>query len=871
HQKNYKKTIRQMYSHIKEQNARVGDNVSLNARYSRLVIVNKHLDKEQWKHRFVATGQRHAEITKEQANSSIAVDDLFKPCPDGWTPKVVLLLGAAGVGKTMTAWKIMLDWASDKAFAEFDYVFYIHCREGNLLTSQASMADLITQCCPGSSLLVAKIMKKPERLLFVIDGFDELPFSFNQPKTELCSQLYEKSPVEITLSSLLHRKLLPESSLLITMRPAALQKLQKCLKGERYAEILGFSEVERKEYFYKFFENTEQATTAFQFVRGNEPLFTMCLVPIVCWIVCTVVKQQLSCTSRLTRSLKTTTGVYILYLSSLLHNLSDRLKPGMPRMLRRLCCLAADGIWKQKVLFEEKEVQGYALDQKEALSLLLNEHQFQEDFCISTYSFSHLSFQEFFAALFYLLEDDGELQNPPSGPSRDVKKLLDSYSYSKNYFMLTVRFLFGLLNEECRRKLEELGLKIAPRIRQELMTWLQTRQKTPLALLMEQTTVIRELEVCHCLYELQDEHSVMTALDSFNGLYLRGLNLNRFDQLVLSFSVKNFLKLESLDLGHCSFLWDDPEDNVSPQPAKQPYRFIQCQLTAACCGALAPVLSTNPNLTELVLDGNEELRDGGVKLLCQGLRHGACQLQILRLGCCNLTATGCKDLATMLGSMASLEDLDLSDNPLEDSGVWELCRALARPGCNVKKLWLWQCRLTEASCRALAEVLPVSPNLMELHLGDNDLGDGGVWQLSQGLRDPACRLQTLRLGRCRLTEASCRALAGVLPVSPNLMELHLGDNDLGDGGVRQLSQGLQDPACKLQTLSLWQCRLTGACCKDLCATLCTSRSLEHLDLSENNLGDGAVQLLCETLGHPACVLRQLGKGPSTPLATELLP
>uniref|UniRef100_A0A8B9RYV4 NACHT, LRR and PYD domains-containing protein 3 n=1 Tax=Accipiter nisus TaxID=211598 RepID=A0A8B9RYV4_9AVES len=606
---------------------------SLNARYSKLVIVNKHRD-------------------EEQRDSSIAVSDLFKPGPDGWTPKVVVLLGAAGVGKTMTARKIMLDWASNRLFVEFDYVFYIHCREGNLLTSPASVANLISQCYPGSSPPLDEILRQQERLLFVIDGFDEFRFSFDLPKSELCFQPQEERPVEIILSSLFRRMLLPKCSLLITTRPAALQKLGKCLECERYAEILGFSEAERKEYFHKFFDNAEQAAAAFQFVRGNETLFTMCLVPIVCWIVCTVMKQQLGHTGGLAQSLKTTTRIYVLYLSALLRSLRSQLKQGMPRVLRKLCCLAADGIWKQKVLFEEKEVQGYALDQLEALPLLLNEHLFQKDIsCVSTYSFIHLSFQEFFAALFYLLEDEGEAQDLPAGPSRDVKELLENYGNSRNYFMLTVRFLFGLLNEEHRRELEEeMGCKITPRITQELLAWLQNSQKTALALLMEETAVIRELEVCHCLYELQDKRFVAAALDPFTGVYLRGLNLNRFDQLVLSFSIKHFPKLESLDLGHCSFLWDDPEDSVGPQPAKQEgkqspihplcqprgsslrlsCRFDRCQLTSACCAALASVLSVNPTLTELDLAGNEDLRDSGVKLLCEGLRRGACQLQTMR-------------------------------------------------------------------------------------------------------------------------------------------------------------------------------------------------------------------------------------------------
>ncbi|KAM6308975.1 LOW QUALITY PROTEIN: NACHT, LRR and PYD domains-containing protein 3-like [Aegotheles albertisi] len=852
--RDYKEAVRQAYSRIKDQNARLGESVSLDARYSKLVIVSKYREKEEREHEIMATGRRHMEILQEQASCSIAVGDLFKPNDNGWTPKEVVLLGAAGVGKTMTARKIMLDWACDKMFVEFDYVFYIHCREGHLLTSQASMANLISWFCPGRPPPLDKVLGQPERVLFVIDGFDELPFAFDQPQSELCSEPWEQRPVEVTLSSLFRRRLLAKSSLLVTTRPTALQKLGRCLQCERYAEILGFSEAERKEYFHRFFENTEEAAAAFRLVRGNETLFTMCLVPIVCWIVCTVMKQQLSHPRGLSQSPKTTTGIYILYLSTLLRSLSDRLRCDMPRVLRRLCCLAANGIWNQKVLFEEQEVQEYGLDQPGVRPLFLNEYLFLNDHsCISTYSFIHLSFQEFFAAVFYLLEEDGDALDPPTCPRRDVKELLENYGNSRNHFMLTVRFLFGLLNEDRRRQLEEeMGCKITPRIRQELLAWLQNNPKT------QETVVFHNLEIPHCLYELQDEQFVATALEPFTCVHLRRVNISHFDQMVLSYSLKHLPRLESLDLRYCSFLWDDPKDLVGPKPAKQDHRHSQdvegkqspiqllcgaleesgcelkrlsfgfCQLTGACCGALASVLRTKPTLTELDLRWNEDLRDGGVRLLCQGLRRSARQLQTLREGrrwCCFRDRNGC------WGSSRAH------------------CGTVPGTGC--------RCGLTKESCGALAKVLHTSPSLMELDLTDNALGDVGVQRLSKGLRDPTCQLQILRLWNCGLTEKSCGALAEVLRTTPSLTELDLRGNDLRDLGVRCLSDGLRDPTCRLQNLSLWDCRLTGTCCEDLCAVLGTSRSLECLDLSENDLGDRGVRLLCERLRDPTCCLQRL--------------
>ncbi|NXE03717.1 NLRP3 protein, partial [Lophotis ruficrista] len=646
----YRDHIQKNYHWIKDMNARIGETVTLNSRYTRLVLVSGHRHEKKKEHEIMAVGRRHAEIMQEQVNSSIAISDLFKPDKDRLTPKTVVILGAAGIGKTMTVRKIMLEWASEGLYRQFDYLFYMHCREG-ILTAQESMADMISKCCPGDSPPLVEILRRPEKLLFVIDGFDELRFSLDRPQNDLCSDPWEVKPVEIILSSLFKKVLLPECSLLITTRPTALQKLEQCLVCERSAEILGFSAADREEYFHKFFENKEEGRKAFQFVKGNEMIFTMCLIPIMCWIVCTVMKQQLESGEDLAQTAKTTTGIYILYVSSLLKSLSSKLKQNLHIILKRLCCLAADGIWKQKVLFEEEAIKEFFLNQRDTLPLFLNESTFQKGIvCGSAYSFIHLSVQEFFASLFYVLEDDGETRDKQEDPKRDVKELLENYGNSRQDFMLTVRFLFGLLNTEQRNALEkETGCKISPEIKEELLTWLQTSQKTALTINAEKKAVIHDLEACHCLYEIQDESFVKTALGYFTRIYLRDINFSQLDQIVLSFSIKNWPRLESLQVGYCSFVSEDHEEHLDQQLAKLGWwlglskqtwseilgppcfssrRLWGCSLTDACCGDLAAVLSTNQTLLELGLGANA-LGDAGVHLLCAGLKRPACQLRAL--------------------------------------------------------------------------------------------------------------------------------------------------------------------------------------------------------------------------------------------------
>lgn len=57
-----------------------------------------------------------------------------------------------------------------------------------------------------------------------------------------------------------------------------------------------------------------------------------------------------------------------------------------------------------------------------------------------------------------------------------------------------------------------------------------------------------------------------------------------------------------------------------------------------------------------------------------------------------------------------------------------------------------------------------------------------------------------RLDDCGLTEERCKDIGSALQANPSLTELSLCTNELGDGGVRLVLQGLQSPTCKIQKL-----------------------------------------------------------------------
>uniref|UniRef100_A0A667YZD2 Uncharacterized protein n=1 Tax=Myripristis murdjan TaxID=586833 RepID=A0A667YZD2_9TELE len=368
----------------------------------------------------------------------------------------------------------------------------------------------------------------------------------------------------------------------------------------------------------------------------------------------------------------------------------------------------------------------------------------------------------------------------------------------------------------------------------------------------------------------------------------------------LASALKSNPHLTELDLSENWLLQDSGVELLfavleSPNCRLKTLRLSGCMLSESSCASLASALKSNPHLTELDLSENWLLQDSGVKLLSAGLESPNCRLKTLRLRSCRLSESSCASLASALKSNPHLTELDLSVNRLLDSGVELLSAGLESPNCrletlssNAQRLQLEEfltlylsqirhdgmelicptfpilitfphgnCCLVTRCCASLASALRSNPHLTELDLSENELQDSGVKLLSAGLESPNCRLKTLRLRRCRLSERCCASLASALKSNPHLTELDLSENRLQDSGVELLSAGLESPNCRLKTLRLRHCRLRESSCASLASALKSNPHLTELDLSKNWLQDSGVELLSAGLESPNCRLKTL--------------
>ncbi|KAI5757335.1 NLRP13 [Gulo gulo luscus] len=824
---------------------------------------------------------------------------LLYPNRMGAQPQTIVLEGVAGVGKTTLAMKAMLHWAEGFLFQQrFSYVFFISCHKVKEV-KDTTFAGLLSWDWPDSQLPIEELMSHPERLLFVIDGFEEMDMPSNLDASPPCTDWFQRLPVHRILFYLLRKELVPRATLLITTKEYRTKDLKKLLLDPWFVQILGFTEGDREEYFIRYFGDQNKAKKILRWVRKNENLFYFCSAPMVCWAVCSCLKWQMARSPCFQLSTQTTTSLFVYFFSSLFAKAEVSLSAqSWPEQWRALCSLAAEGMWFWNFTFAKEDFKQRHLEAPLIDTLLsLNILRKVSD-CDGCVTFTHQSFQVFLGAMFYALWGTKGSMGSPAKHEEMKVLLTDALADTNFHWNQMALFFFGLLKRNLAGELEAtLRCKVSRRITDELLEWAEE--------LGSYDIVSNRFEFLHffeCLYETQEENFVRQILSP-----LLEADLDIFGNLqlqVASFCLKHCRRLSKLRLSvtvpipqtELTFTTETPEPhskihqwqdvcsvfchgNVreldlsnsklnasSMKKLCYELRSPRCKLQRLTCKSvspvrvlkeLVPVLHGNRRLTHLNLSSNN-LGIPVSTMIFKTLRHSACNLQYLCLEKCQLSVAIYRGLASCLTSVQRTTRLCLGFNPLQDDGARLLCSSLTHPECALERLVLWFCQLGAPSCRYLSDALLENKSLTHLNLRRNSLGDEGVKLLCEALRRPDCRLQNLDLSGCSLTAGGCQELANALRHNHNMNILDLGSNDVRDDGVKHLCEALKDPSCALNTLGLEKCNLTPACCQHLSSVLGSSKSLVHLNLLQNDLEPSGVSILWKALKKSTCNLQKLG-------------
>uniref|UniRef100_A0A8C1TM94 NACHT, LRR and PYD domains-containing protein 12-like n=1 Tax=Cyprinus carpio TaxID=7962 RepID=A0A8C1TM94_CYPCA len=821
HKNSMKKKYEGLFEGIKMRE----NQILLNRIYTQLYIIEGESEGVNEEHEVLQ--MEKTARTQHSQDTPIYCNDIFKAsayqgCEEKDQIKTVLTKGIAGIGKTVSVQKFILDWAEGKANQDIDFMFVLPFRELNLIRDdQYSLHRLLLDFHPELQDLNSKIYKECN-IVFIFDGIDESRITLKFSDSEKVSDVTEVSSVGMLISNLMKRELLPSALIWITSRPAAANQIPSKYIN-RVTEIQGFNDPQKEEYFRKRISNEQQASRIISHIKKVKSLHIMCHIPVFCWISATVLQQLLK--EDLSAEVpQTLTEMYIHFLLTQINMGNQKYKERDPEKLLqsnrevivKLAEVAFKQLMKGNVMFYEEDLIESGLDITDAsmYSGICTEIFKQESVIHQrkVYSFIHLSFQEFLAAFYvfysHLLKNMEPLQLFLDKYKGSLYTLLtsavDQALLSKNgHLDLFMRFLFGISLESNQR----------------LMKGLLTHTENSLETIRETMQHIKDRINIH--YDFSADRSI--------NLFLCLLEVN---DKTLSREIQDFVKSDKhsevkLSSGYCSAIaymlqmseevleeFNPMEYNTLDEgrwrlmPAVMNCKkalLAGCGLSVQHCEILSSALqSLNSHLIKLDLCNNE-LQDSGVELLSAGLKSAHCQLNILRLAGCRLTGQCCESLSSALQSSKShLRELDLSNNDLQDSGVKLLSDALKSPNCQLETLGLAFCNLTGQCCESLSSALQSSySSLRELDLSNNDLQDLGVEMISAGLKSSHCQLDTLRLSGCMVTEKGCGYVSSALSSNPShLRELDLSYNNPGESGDKLLSEKLEDPKCALKQLNV---------------------------------------------------------------------
>ncbi|XP_050018540.1 NACHT, LRR and PYD domains-containing protein 1a-like [Alexandromys fortis] len=639
----------------------------------------------------------------------IEIQELFDPDPDTQEePQLVVLEGAAGTGKSTLARKVRRAWEEGQLYRDrFQHVFYFSCRE-LAQCKQLSLAELIAQDQTVPTTPIRQILSHPEKLLFILDGIDEPKWVLKEENPELCLHWSQPQPVHTLLGSLLGKSVLPGAYLLLTARTTDLKKLIPSFRQPCLVEVLGFSKAGRKRYIHKYFTEEREAITAFGLVKSKPVISTLCVVPWVSWLVCTCLKQQMDRGEDLSLTSQTTTELCLEYLSQALSG------HGLGNQLRRLCSLAAKGIYQRRTLFSERDLWIQMLGSN-AIVTFLKIGILQKQPGSLSYSFAHLCLQEFFAAMSLILHCN-EKRHDYMGIYGTMERLKNIYGRYDLFEAPTVRFLFGLLSENGMREMEKIFACRLPLKTKLDLQWY----------ILEETLCHQpySLGLLHCLYEIQDEElltqvmqnyqetNVLSPMDIVHPVSQTGVKYmvvqTDMELMVATFCIKFCCHIKWLQLNG-----GGQQRKISKAPRMVLSRWTP--ITNSSWQVLFSTLEFTGSLQKLDLSGNP-LSYLALRSLCRTLRCPTCKLRILWLVNCGLTSSNCGVLASLLSASSSLTELDLQLNDLGDHGVRLLCKGLRNPVCNLKILWLDQAHLSDQVIMNLRALEAKNPKLCILSI-----------------------------------------------------------------------------------------------------------------------------------------------------------
>ncbi|NXO28630.1 C2TA protein, partial [Cisticola juncidis] len=732
---------------------------------------------------------------QEKEKTAIDRSQIFQiPQRKDLETKVIVVLGKAGMGKSILVQKICQDWSNGE-FDQFEFVFWFDCKQISLSEKRYSLKELLLEFFvkprERSNEIFEYILQNPAKVLLIFDGFKGLPDHENsprclasQPEKDLCS-------IKELLSGLIQKKILNGCTLLFTARPK--DKLyQYMCKVDKTIEIVGFSPQQRELYITRYFEESPYCDSALKLIKECEYLFSHCYSPVMCRFVCFLCEAVLEMGEKSLPS--TLTEVFLKCFQQKIMLMQTDVTATQNQESLATLARVAWGLGEKHQsamksdLIPSKEVKEFALKHGFVLPFAFPRHSDSEEEEFGS-SFSDFVIQNFLCALHLLLAEELKDKNPA--------KYLSFLSKKKkpyNWLDLMPRFLVGLMFLQDDPYFCSLSNEDAKQSTKKQKTLLKYIRRLQINTLCPE----RLLELLCCVYETQNNYLLQhVALRLEPDLSFLGIVLTPPDIHVLVSILKRSRKEFSLDLRNSSIdmqglqalvsLRNVTSFRASLSDTVRLWKYLEQTKDYELLKASTEKFVLNPFKAKSMKDISDlsDLVEMQEKMMnCVQEASGCTSYKIpairnlrkleFALGpACGLQ--GLQKLVKILAAFPSLQHLDLdalSENGIGDEGA-----------------------------KSLSEVFPTLRSLETLNLSQNKITDLGAENLAAALPSLSS-LKTLSLYNNNICDFGAENLAKVLPAMTSLRVLDVQYNKITGVGAQQLTDSLRK-CPHIKNLVMW--------------------------------------------------------------------
>ncbi|XP_015150163.3 NLR family CARD domain-containing protein 3 isoform X3 [Gallus gallus] len=800
-------------------------------RLTNLLLVEGLTDIQQKEHDIL-----QMEMTKGLRNvsKSIPLEKLFLPLSKvSIPPRISVTMGVAGIGKSTLVKLFVGRWTKGLINRDIMFVLPLTFRELNTY-EKLSAERLIRSSFPHITEPNC-ISTGAARTLLILDGLDEFKTPLDFSNTVACTDPKKEIQVDNLITNIIRGNLLQEASIWVTSRPTAASQIPGGLV-DRMTEIRGFRATEMKDFLDQMFlDNKDLSGQVLHHIKANRSLHIMCTVPGFCRIYGSSIgyylKNSTGQPQEMTVAPKTLSEIYSYYFKmALSSDWPERQRETLrieqavnnsKKVMGSLGRLAFYGLLKRKHVFYEQDMKAYGIDLSLLHSSLCSRLLLKEDMQSTTaYYFSHLTIQEFLAAIYYYtaakraifdLFTESGMSWPKLGFLNHFKSAVQrSLQAEDGQLDIFVRFLSGLLSPQVNQLLSGWLLVKDEHnsYRSQAISFLQGCLNTNYVISSQTVNTV------HCLHEIQHTEIAKAVEEAMKNESLAGM-LTPVNCSALAYLLQvSDVCVEETNLSNC--------------------------LTYNICKSLLPQLLFCHSLR---LDNNQ-FKDNVMELLGSMLSVKDCQIQRLSLAENQICNKGAKALARSLMVNRSLTVLDLRSNSIGPSGAKALADALKKNQV-LLFLSLQHNVIKEEGAAALAEALLTNRRLITLQLSSNSVGDNGSVALAEALKVNHS-LQSLDLQSNSISNTGVSALTAALCSNKGLTDLNLRENSISKEGGPAIAHALRTN-CTLRKLDLAANLLHDEGGKAIALAMKENRALTSLHLQWNFIQTQAAVALAQAL------------------------